>query len=63
MSDIKILILNNEVSLDHVCWDCQGDGYEEITSSDKIPCETCSGKGYQLTAAGRSIIDRVRRHG
>ena len=53
---IKINILNNEIVLDEICWDCK----------NKFPkvnlCTHCSKTGYILTEQGEAIMELVSRH-
>ena len=56
MSEITINILNNTINLDHKCWNCEDkDDYRK-------ECEYCNGKGYILTAQGRSILELMKRY-
>lgn len=65
---ITITLLNNDISLDRICWVCEGG---KIKYSKKArhqgfwvdgACDMCKGKGYILTEAGQGVIDLIKRH-
>ena len=62
-SPISIEILKHDIILDNECWACNGghDLLDEYTDENG-ECEICGGSGYQLTDAGRSIMQLVTRH-
>ena len=59
---IEIKILNNKVALDQECWACDCCSKEPEWKDSDGNCDYCHGDGFQLTDAGRAIIDLVNRH-
>jgi DnaJ-class molecular chaperone len=51
-----------ELPLDQVCDNCNGDGGRKGGDRDWTPCRRCNGTGYMLTELGEKIIEFVRRH-
>jgi hypothetical protein len=54
--EIVLRILNNDVWLDEECWRCNNEEGEKET------CTNCNGKGFELTSAGRAILELIERH-
>ncbi len=61
---ITIVLLNNEIALDKICWNCRGVNLREHNESlwEDGVCSICKGKGYEPTDAGQAIIGLVKRH-
>ena len=65
---ISIVVLNNEVDLDRLCWNCSGHGKDKAPVknspfwTDDGECEICDGIGYELTDTGRAILKFLKRH-
>ena len=62
LDEIKIDILNNDVSLDTECWSCDRNRKTPEFKKDDGTCEQCNGIGYTLTNVGEAIIKLVKRH-
>ena len=63
---IIIEVINNDEELDRHCWSCKdrfGQFKEPDMKKDDGSCETCDGKGFELTPNGRAIMDLIKRHG
>lgn len=60
--ELKIVILNNEVYLDHECWHCSSRTEDQIEKDENGKCKYCDGVGFYLTDLGKEFIDFIKRY-
>ena len=62
--NIILKIDNDNIRLDIIlaekCWDCDGGTKEPVfCEEDSHICQCCGGSGYEVTKAGKAILDLI----